>query len=527
MTKILARVRRGAHSSLFDNALDLQPKMIVFGVLATLGFPFYHYLWSLVHPEVHENLRLFSAYSIVGLPLLLCRYWPAWMQGHLRLYWYAALAFTLPFSITYMLLHNGADSIWPMASVAGLFLLFLIVDSAVAIAVSIVGTVAAIAFFTVFEGHAVPLGDYLGLLSAYSFALLTATFFYLGSAREQRAKIMAARALGSHVGHELRNPLATIRLGADRAQECLPELVASYRLAKAAGLDVPPIAESHLELAGRVCELTIVEVDYSLMVIDMMLKKAGGALSDVEACENMRILASLERGVERYAFKSREEKAIVRIDTRADFTIYANEHLFHHVLFNLLKNALYAIKAAGRRKAGTIHIWATPGGRDNHLHFRDNGIGMSAQTLARVFDPFFTTRDKGTGLGLHFCRDVMHRFGGEIICVSSQGYFTEFILRFPAVSPVPARPPEPARSAWGLVIGKGEVDTDEGRGWQVAAALTPLPESARGIGENRSPDRAMQQASARSHVSASHPGPRGAVRVTTRTRVPSESSLAR
>ena len=58
---------------------------------------------------------------------------------------------------------------------------------------------------------------------------------------------------------------------------------------------------------------------------------------------------------------------------------------------------------------------------------------MSADVLQHLFEPFFTHREGGTGLGLNFCRKAMDAFKGEIRCDSKEGEYTEFVMRFPSV----------------------------------------------------------------------------------------------
>jgi two-component system CAI-1 autoinducer sensor kinase/phosphatase CqsS len=190
------------------------------------------------------------------------------------LYWFLVLTLCLPFFFTYMLLQNGIDSVWPMSAIAAVLLLFVVVDSFSAIVMEAIGITAALAVFVVGEEHVVPWADFLVLLPVFLFALVTGVGFNLGNEREQRARSLAARALGGHVAHELGNPLTTISVGAKEAKRHVPALVDTYRTAKRLGLDVPPISESDLQFLVRVGQITEVEVDYSLMVIDMMLQKA-------------------------------------------------------------------------------------------------------------------------------------------------------------------------------------------------------------------------------------------------------------
>src|SRR5207248_1330446 len=99
-----------------------------------------------------------------------------------------------------------------------------------------------------------------------------------------------------------------------------------------------------------------------------------------------------------------------------------------HILFNLLKNAIYYIRTAHE---GDIHIWLELGKKHNKLHFRDTGKGISADILPKIFDLFFSKTYHGSGIGLAFCKMVMQSYGGNIECDSVEGEFAEFILNFP------------------------------------------------------------------------------------------------
>ena len=101
-----------------------------------------------------------------------------------------------------------------------------------------------------------------------------------------------------------------------------------------------------------------------------------------------------------------------------------------HVLFNLLKNALYAIESAQK---GEITMWVASAEKSNCLYFKDTGKGMDERQLLRLFDHFYTTTYMGTGLGLSFCKLVMLRFGGNISCEAVEDKYTQFMLTFPGL----------------------------------------------------------------------------------------------
>jgi two-component system NtrC family sensor kinase len=105
-----------------------------------------------------------------------------------------------------------------------------------------------------------------------------------------------------------------------------------------------------------------------------------------------------------------------------------------HVLINLIMNATQAIADAGRDKEGRIHVTGRCDDDQMKLTVWDNGKGIPANNLDRVFEPFFTTRQvgDGIGLGLSICHTILRNHGGELTCRSEPGAWTEFCLVLPA-----------------------------------------------------------------------------------------------
>ena len=95
------------------------------------------------------------------------------------------------------------------------------------------------------------------------------------------------------------------------------------------------------------------------------------------------------------------------------------------VFLNVLVNAWHALP-----DGGTVTIVAEPRGTDQvRITFRDSGAGMDSATLARVFEPFYTTKgNKGTGLGLAICKQIIDRYGGTIRLESAPSSGTTVII---------------------------------------------------------------------------------------------------
>lgn len=112
------------------------------------------------------------------------------------------------------------------------------------------------------------------------------------------------------------------------------------------------------------------------------------------------------------------------------------------VLLNLLSNALEHAYEDMPPGQVLIQAWGLPEGKV-HLELRDRGRGMSADTLRRIFDPFYTTRlgRGGTGLGLSICQTLVTRvLGGNIMVQSEPGKGSCFIIELPQQAPVVGTP---------------------------------------------------------------------------------------
>ena len=96
------------------------------------------------------------------------------------------------------------------------------------------------------------------------------------------------------------------------------------------------------------------------------------------------------------------------------------------VFFNLMKNALEAMKDGGE-----LAIEIVPDDTFVSIAFRDSGAGMSDEALARLFEPYRTTKKSGTGLGLMISRRIVAAHGGEIAVASEEGRGTTFTVRLP------------------------------------------------------------------------------------------------
>jgi signal transduction histidine kinase len=117
--------------------------------------------------------------------------------------------------------------------------------------------------------------------------------------------------------------------------------------------------------------------------------------------------------------------------------VLLDRDLFRQALLNLMLNAEQAMPQGGEI---TIQAACEERGSEEDcsrsaevvLSLIDTGAGMAPEVLARIFDPFFSTKKGGTGLGLPTTRKIVEAHGGTIVAESEVGHGTRFTLRLPA-----------------------------------------------------------------------------------------------
>lgn len=117
----------------------------------------------------------------------------------------------------------------------------------------------------------------------------------------------------------------------------------------------------------------------------------------------------------------------VSVDIPQDTHVMGDESAIIGVLINLLSNAAHAVHGAMRQHAH-IEVRVQPIDQRMNVSIRDNGLGISPEVISRVFEPFFTTRQVGNGLGLGLSMSyaIVQRHGGTLTVASEEGAWTEF-----------------------------------------------------------------------------------------------------
>jgi two-component system NtrC family sensor kinase len=216
--------------------------------------------------------------------------------------------------------------------------------------------------------------------------------------------------LASGFSHELNTPLATILVCVEGIQRSIKaseatEMIDSHRIAENASI----AREQLLRCRG---------------ITQHFLRLSRGQDSSVNLVNLEPTCVAVARLIEPTA---RERSVTVRLGPfHEELHVRTNEAELQHVLLNLMLNAIQACE-----QGGTVNLGAH-GGDPIRIHVADDGCGISPGDLKRVFDPFFSGRRGGTGLGLFFSMDFVRHWGGSIDVKSVPGSGSTFAVLLPA-----------------------------------------------------------------------------------------------
>lgn len=250
--------------------------------------------------------------------------------------------------------------------------------------------------------------------------LISASFDITERKRLEEEKLNMMMSLTASIAHEIRTPLATVNACADYIKTAMQTFTPTDHKTILQEMSVDEFEE-----LTNTPDVIKKETLAANTFVDIMLMNINPKLGRQEI---FSIRDALNEALARYPFKSKEKQRVFW-DSAADFKISGSQLLIVHILFNLLKNALYYTHHHGQ-----INIWLVQGtDKVNQLYFRDTGEGIAPAILPYIFNQFFSRTYHGTGIGLTYCKIVMESLGGEIICDSVEGNYTQFILSFPKI----------------------------------------------------------------------------------------------
>lgn len=417
MKNVLARL----YQHYYDYHAYGPPRLKYMGYVGVISLSLLYFVrFTRPNPQLFDDI-VPRGLAILMLALLALKdQWPERFKRYYIGYSYAVLVYCLPCFTVLVGLQRGGG----MPSVSNSFILLcflvLLTDWRNTLVMLVAGVgLATLIYVLTTPDPTVPM-DMVAQLPAYALIVIGGNLFKFSTEQiDAERKLRATQALAGSIAHEMRHPLSQLKHSLEGMQEVLPPPGAARGAARLEPQQVQSLY-SHLARGEQA-------VQRGLQIISMTLDEVSARPIDSSAFRYLSAAEVVQQAVEEYSYDGDAERQKVGVTIRDDFLFKGDETAYLFVLFNLVKNALYYVKAYPDTRVA-IAVG------DHQVTVRDNGPGIAPDALAGLFEPFRSVgKTGGTGLGLAYCQRVMRAFGGEISCASVQGQFTEFTMRFPAI----------------------------------------------------------------------------------------------
>lgn len=228
--------------------------------------------------------------------------------------------------------------------------------------------------------------------------------------------------LAAGMAHEIKNPLGAISIHIQLIQKAL--IKARENNDK---LPAKKFVEDHIDVVNE-------EIEHlNKLVMDFLL-----AVRPVKAQLELKEPDKLIDGLISFFKPEFNDEGIEVIfkPSESGKRIMLDEKLFRDVIMNISQNSLAALKSKYNSKTDSkdgAKFCISNTVRDNKfiITIADNGCGMSEETLSKLFEPYYTTKANGTGLGMTMVYKIIKEFSGDIIVDSKEGEGTAFTITFP------------------------------------------------------------------------------------------------
>ena len=224
----------------------------------------------------------------------------------------------------------------------------------------------------------------------------------------QSERLATIGKMAARVAHEIRNPLSSISLNV----ELLEEEIQSFR---------KDAADESLSLLKAISE----EVDRLAQITEEYLQFSRFPQSQFLPGNINEVIEDLLDFME-FEFSKKNISVESNLDPKIPDS-WLDRAQMRQALLNIVRNAIESMKDNGKLIIRT----SLDDDEIIRIQIRDTGEGISPENLEKIFDPFYTTKDVGTGLGLPMSQQIVTEHRGEIVCESERGVGTTFTILVP------------------------------------------------------------------------------------------------
>lgn len=216
-----------------------------------------------------------------------------------------------------------------------------------------------------------------------------------------------ANKLAAGLAHEIRNPLTTIKGFIQLIRQ-----------------------ELHSTGKKELAEVALDEINRANELISDFLSVFKNTMTNKTTLSLNKLIAQLKN---LYSSEASLKEISMCVHTlEEDLMVFGNEKQLKQVIMNLLQNAFDAI-ADSATQNGEIMIETDKDEEWAIISIIDNGPGIDPAAETKLFTPFFTTKEKGTGIGLVISKQIVEEHGGVLVAESSGGH-TKFSIRLPLIT---------------------------------------------------------------------------------------------
>lgn len=233
------------------------------------------------------------------------------------------------------------------------------------------------------------------------------------------------------ITHDLTTPFACLRMSSQIFEKTIPTLLSIYQKAMRHHPDWETLPDRDIEAVRQIANTTIIkQTNESLAFLNSITNFKEQLLSSPED-PILNIQDCIQKALKDYPFLTEQERNLVFLKNQTNFNFQSAPFFIDILLDHLIDNAVYRIRQVNK---GNITLWVEQDDHFNILRFKDTAKGMNENQLARIFSRFFSKRHGKVIPGLGFCRLKWLHMGGDIVCTTSEGEYTDYHIKFPKLN---------------------------------------------------------------------------------------------